>query len=704
MSNARPIFGRFAGLTRQPAPSGATAPAPGAPPGRQVPPLLLPGALGFWGWHSGLWWVAVPLLVLAELPRVIRWRFALAPRERQRVADLCTLLIALVGVWFALREPRLGAALIDLIRWLPVLVFPLLAVQLYDERHGLELSVLFLSLRGAGKPTGEAVLDLRWGYLVLCVIAGAMVTPDSPWFPASLALLAAYVLWPFGVGGAGRRVALLVVATVLGLALAAGLRYAHEAVELQVERWLEAWFGLGEDPFRATTALGDVGRVKDSDSLRLRLYPAPGRPDPAAGAWLLRTATYDRFVDNTWFTSSEPFAPLGRDGDGYALGPAPASGPETRLLLELQRPQGLLPLPADTARFQAPSLVGVERSGLGAVRFVHRGPPRLNLRVWHGPLAPVVPPTAMDLRVPPSEQAAVARFSAGAGLAGLDPQLALARLERLFATDFRYTLDLPAVPTGATAVGDFLLESRAGHCEYFATAAVLVLRQLGLPARYARGWSVQEWSALEGAWIARDRHAHAWAQVWVDGAWRDFDPTPPDWDALEATWRPGHGLADRIAWLRFVLSGGTGEQAGGRDWLLWPLGLLVGVLGWRIARRGRRRAAARRDAAATAAPAPHPFQNLEQALARRGLGRRTGETLWDWAQRLRGLGEPVAGPLRVALALYYRGRFDPAGLTPTQQAALTTALAGLAGTPGQPPVGPGSRARASEESREGTQE
>src|SRR5207247_2054170 len=79
------------------------------------------------------------------------------------------------------------------------------------------------------------------------------------------------------------------------------------------------------------------------------------------------------------------------------------------------------------------------------------------------------------------------------------------------------------------ALGEFLQTTRAGHCEYFASATVLLLRAAGVPARYAVGFSVQEWSRLERRWIVRARHAHSWALAYVDGAWREGDTTPPLW-------------------------------------------------------------------------------------------------------------------------------------------------------------------------------
>ncbi|HBG96569.1 MAG TPA: hypothetical protein DDY14_14890, partial [Chromatiaceae bacterium] len=115
-------------------------------PDRSMPAYLITGALLFWGVHTGLWWLAALLALLAELPGHKHWHWEFELQERQRVADLCTVLILFAGGYLYLTQPRLGAALILLIQWLPALVFPLLAVQLYGRHAGLELSGLFLSL------------------------------------------------------------------------------------------------------------------------------------------------------------------------------------------------------------------------------------------------------------------------------------------------------------------------------------------------------------------------------------------------------------------------------------------------------------------------------------------------------------------------------------------------------------------------------
>lgn len=644
----------------------------GAPP-RPPPPWLIPAGLLFWGLHTGLWWLAVPMAVLAVLPGWRGWHFELALRERRRVADLCTLMIVLAGAWLILNQPRLGAALILLIQWLPGLLFPLLAVQLYGRRPGLELSVLFLSLRrgpSGHRPGGETLFDLRWAYLLVCVIAAAMIPPQTPWLLPSLALLTAGALLPWAPAAGGRRglfTLLLALVLAASMALAAGLRLGHDITEQAVLRWIEQWLGQQLDPYRATTAIGEVGRLKGSERILLRVYPQA----PMDDALLLRTASYDRYVDGTWFTTGSLFEPVAeRNGRRPLLGPDTAAGTGgPRVVMLLRRTEGLLPLPGDTALVTGLPGTALHRNDYGTVRYeVPVTKPLLSYRVRASAAsaraALTTPPSAADLRVVGQDAPAIAAFAAELGLAELTPQQALAALQSHFVRHFRYTLTLPEPPADTGPLTHFITRARAGHCEYFATAAALVLRDIGLPTRYVRGWSVQEYSALEDAWIARDSHAHAWVQVYLNGRWQDFDPTPPDWAALEAADRGWlQDAADVVAWLRLAVSGAASEDRGDRDWLLLPLAVLVVLLAWRIIRRARRGGAGRRR---TAPPAPAhqatPFAALERAAARHGHGRRPDETLLEWARRLGAEGVDTAEPLTDAVQLYYRSRFDPAGL------------------------------------------
>ncbi len=103
-----------------------------------------------------------------------------------------------------------------------------------------------------------------------------------------------------------------------------------------------------------------------------------------------------------------------------------------------------------------------------------------------------------------------------------------------------YTLTPGQTPAGRDFVEYFLFEGREGYCVHFASAAVLLLRSYGIPARYVEGFSVTA-EELAGAgaegWVAvEDRRSHAWAEAYCPGL---------GWIPVDAT--PGGGMAAELA-------------------------------------------------------------------------------------------------------------------------------------------------------------
>ncbi|HLE02634.1 MAG TPA: transglutaminase-like domain-containing protein, partial [Dehalococcoidia bacterium] len=93
-----------------------------------------------------------------------------------------------------------------------------------------------------------------------------------------------------------------------------------------------------------------------------------------------------------------------------------------------------------------------------------------------------------------------------------------------------YRQDIEAPPPGADGVDHFLFISRTGYSQYFASAMVVMLRSVGVPARLAVGFVSDEYDTYdpEGpVYVVRDSHAHAWVEVFFpEYGWVEFEPTP----------------------------------------------------------------------------------------------------------------------------------------------------------------------------------
>jgi hypothetical protein len=108
-----------------------------------------------------------------------------------------------------------------------------------------------------------------------------------------------------------------------------------------------------------------------------------------------------------------------------------------------------------------------------------------------------------------------------------DPREIYERIRTHFETNFVYTLD-PPEPPGGDPVLHFLVSSRAGHCEFFASAAALMLTARGIPARLVTGSYGGELGFLSSALVVRGTNLHAWVEAELDGTgFSVLDPTPP---------------------------------------------------------------------------------------------------------------------------------------------------------------------------------
>ncbi len=88
-----------------------------------------------------------------------------------------------------------------------------------------------------------------------------------------------------------------------------------------------------------------------------------------------------------------------------------------------------------------------------------------------------------------------------------------------------YQDTIPAVPRGQEPIDWFLFDLRKGFCNYYATAEVVLLRSIGIPARWAIGYAQGE-RQTDGHYLVRQLDAHSWPEVYFSGfGWIEFEPT-----------------------------------------------------------------------------------------------------------------------------------------------------------------------------------
>jgi transglutaminase-like putative cysteine protease len=116
-----------------------------------------------------------------------------------------------------------------------------------------------------------------------------------------------------------------------------------------------------------------------------------------------------------------------------------------------------------------------------------------------------------------------------------EPRYANARPEALvravldtIRSGFTYTLTPGTYgdDEGRHAIDEFWLDRKQGFCEHFSTAFVVVMRALDVPARVVTGYQGMDMEPQDGWYLVRNSHAHAWAEVWLEGrGWVRVDPT-----------------------------------------------------------------------------------------------------------------------------------------------------------------------------------
>ncbi|MDE2081170.1 MAG: DUF3488 domain-containing transglutaminase family protein [Burkholderiales bacterium] len=466
---------------------------------------------------------------------VIGW--AIAPHFGH-LPPWCSALTALLLLWRA-RLALAGAALPG--RWVVSALLLLAAgLTLATERTllgkeaGVTMLVVLMALKTLElRARRDALVVFFLGFfLVLTQFLYSQSLATGLWLLAAVwGLLTALTLahMPVGRPPLARAGAVAARAALLGVPLMVLLFALFPRIG-------PLW-GLPQDAgastgLSGTLRMGGLAEVAEDDSiaLRVRFFGPPPPPD----ALYFRGPVLSTFDGRVWTrlvptvpVASRPRLELATQGPGlrYEMTLEPSRLPLLPLLeMTPDRPgaaprlPGWLVLQRPDGQWQTDRPVA-ERLRLQATAWLsfHQGPRQ--------PVPGLVDLLALPAGYNPRTLAWAQRLHARPELAEADPRtLAQAVLQHI--RDGGYTYTLSAGTYGRDAVDEFWLDRKRGFCENFASAFVVVMRAMGVPARIVTGYQGTDPQPQDGWWIVRQSAAHAWAEIWQPGAgWLRVDPT-----------------------------------------------------------------------------------------------------------------------------------------------------------------------------------
>jgi hypothetical protein len=576
---------------------------------------------------------------------------------------------------------------------------------------GITLATIAVALRGdpstialahfAALTQGLQLLDARPRHTEFLLVALALFQvvlaanlTDSVFFPPLLVAFVGSAVWTLLVhtlrseaieAGDPREVTraitpgllrMTLVASALSVVLALALFLALPRLRSSVITGSSVAPLLAGAGFSQRVELGDLGRIRQDPTLALRVETLEGKPPPAGQAYF-RGLAFDSFDGRSWSIvpphrtlvagSAEGGVSFGRERDRVNLVQRIVREPvDSGVLFGVGMPRRLQ---GTVRRLERDSSGGLYASGQAHERV--RYTLASQQRSWRDPdlakdrSAPESRDAERHLQLPalsPEVGALARRITANAGS---DAERARAIESHLVRTG-RYT-DTPP-PLGAdgqrSPIEEFLLGDLAGHCEYFASAMVVLAREVGLHARLVNGFAGGQENRIGGFVELTRSDAHTWVEIhFARAGWVRYDPTPPDLrarpelalslatqlrqlgSALELWWYQsvlGFDRSDQVhaaknAWLAWQSAKRARREAGGGGAALlaqlreipWReaaalLACLVtaGALVYRVRRRRR------------SAALPADYAAALRLLARRGLVRSAQQTADDFLARV----------------------------------------------------------------------
>ncbi|MFZ0820083.1 MAG: DUF3488 and transglutaminase-like domain-containing protein [Candidatus Acidiferrales bacterium] len=498
--------------------------------------------------------IAAPVALIVKGFR--KWR-GHGPELSSRAATICFVVYFIYApfdyFWARSRasdapNPALYAALLTTIH---IMLFAM-AVRLYSARTRRDS--LFLAMLAFAAMLSAAVLTVDTTFLIFFLVFLALGISTFIGLEVERGAEGAAISMAEAVGAHGRKAARSLAATSAGVAVAAML--LGGLLFFLMPRFTAGYFGAYAlkprlmTGFTETVELGQIGEIQKSTAVVMRIKVA-GSPDrfmtqrwrgialARFDGWRWSAAPGERrrvYADeNGWFFlsnardvySSNPLSyrvllePVASDAVFVASGAGIVRGKFSAAsgLGDAMRRNYLLVDGGGSIFNPFPSYSELSYDAYS--RPESATPAELRAAGTDYPaeiLSTYLQVPDLDPRIPPLALEATA--------AATTPYDKARALEGYLRTHYGYTLDLTGSP-GNDPLAHFLFERRAGHCEYFASAMTVMLRTLGIPARYINGFQTGEYNNIGGDFIVRASDAHSWVEAYFPGSgWSTFDPTP----------------------------------------------------------------------------------------------------------------------------------------------------------------------------------
>jgi hypothetical protein len=643
----------------------------------KLPRWLMGAALLFWGWQTGHAFGAILMAAMLEASHFTKPRWELSDTDLNRICDLCLALFVATGILLSSTEDRL-VVIFKFAQWMPFCFFPIALAQAYGDRPTIPIRAFSGLLRRVPhSPLAKTSFNISYGYYAICLLGASASTTANDYFYAGVSTLILLGLASVRPRRVSWQTWIVLSAIVLmcGKFSHQGLKQLQDRMERALGSLIADFFRSKTDPREHQTQIGQTGPIRLSGKIVLRVRAPAGDIVPG----LLREGAYDSYRMGIWTTGTNEFgqAVITTNGMVRLL---PAKKTFSRVDISGYYPdgEGLVPIPHGAFEIEDfPGLLQTNR--LGVVK-ASDGPGLIetHAKYFTGPSMDGLP-GPMDRSVPDDERPVLKQVVDSLNVAKLTERQKINAVNHFFkepTNHFRYSLNPHAKITDHTPLGTFLTQNRAGHCEYFATATVLLLRQAGINARYITGYAVPESTRHGETYLVRERHRHAWALVFHSDTqtWEQVDNTPSAWDdvidARPPWWEPGTDFLSNLYYRFSKWRWGKGSLSRYSQWALVPLIL---YLLWRILSTRRRQQNASDASSGNLAPAWPGMDSelflINQRLAEIQLSRQPDEPLSHWQQRLEEA-FPGSETLSGIFLMHRRLRFDPRGLTSNDRETL----------------------------------